>query len=124
MFLQYMKTKKNKDIVYRGKQWSYVGTRHMLLKKVECYVNTKPGVRQDRDGTSWQFDILIVEKDRWFLHLIFENMGTHYFNLNYISTPQQSQPISKNKIVKVAKIWFDNAEKYGKRSNTNWNDLI
>lgn len=124
MFLQYMKTKKNKDIVYRGKQWSYVGTRHMLLKKVECYVNTKPGVRQDRDGTSWQFDILIVEKDRWFLHLIFENMGTHYFNLNYISTPQQSQPISKNKIVRVAKIWFDNAEKYGKRSNTNWNDLM
>lgn len=124
MFLQYMKTKKNKDIVYRGKQWSYVGTRHMLLKKVECYVNTKPRVRQDRDGTSWQFDILIVEKDRWFLHLIFENMGTHYFNLNYISTPQQSQPISKNKIVRVAKIWFDNAEKYGKRSNTNWNDLI
>lgn len=123
-----MKTKRNKDIVYRGKQWSYVGTRHMLLKKVECYVNTKPGVRQDRgqdrDGTSWQFDILIVEKDRWFLHLIFENMGTHYFNLNYISTPQQSQPISKNKIVRVAKIWFDNAEKYGKRSNTNWNDLI
>lgn len=119
-----MKAKKNKDIVYRGKQWSYVGTRHMLLKKVECYVNTKPGVRQDRDGTSWQFDILIVEKDRWFLHLIFENMGTHYFNLNYISTPQQSQPISKNKIVRVAKIWFDNAEKYGKRSNTNWNDLI
>ena len=119
-----MKTKKNKDIVYRGKQWSYVGTRHMLLKKVECYVNTKPGVRWDRDGTSWQFDILIVEKDRWFLHLIFENMGTHYFNLNYISTPQQSQPISKNKIVRVAKIWFDNAEKYGKRSNTNWNDLI
>ena len=119
-----MKTKKNKDIVYRGKQWSYVGTRHMLLKKVECYVNTKLGVRQDRDGTSWQFDILIVKKDRWFLHLIFENMGTHYFNLNCISTPQQSQPISKNEIVRVAKIWFDNMEEYGKRSNTNWNDLI
>lgn len=119
-----MKAKRNKDIVYRGKKWSYVGTRHMLLKKVQCYINPKPGVRQDHDGTSWQFDILIVEKDRLFLHLIFENMGTHYFNLNYISTPKQSQPISKNEIVRVAKIWFDNMEEYGKRSNTNWNDLI
>ena len=95
-----------------------------VAKKVQCYINPKPRVRQDHDGTSWQFDILIVEKDRLFLHLIFENMGTHYFNLNYISTPKQSQPISKNEIVRVAKIWFDNMEEYGKRSNTNWNDLI
>ena len=51
-------------------------------------------------------------------------MGTHYFNLNCISTPQQPQPISENEIVRVAKIWFDNMEEYGLRSNVNWNELV
>lgn len=111
--------KKNKDIVYRGDRWLYVSTVHMVMRKLDCYVNSKSQINVDN---RYEYNILIIDRYR-LLPRLFKNICKYdyFIHLYCISTPKK---LSEADTLETAKIWFDNMEVTGKSSNCTIEKLM